>query len=78
MPLALTTFWEWFFLLLIWVPLVALWVTALIDIIGHPDLNGLAKALWVLCIFLVPFIGVLVYLIFASAHRSDRRPRYAG
>jgi hypothetical protein len=78
MPLALTTFWEWFFLLLIWVPLVAMWVTALIDIIGHPYLNGLAKALWVVCIFLVPFFGVLIYLIFASAHRSDRRARYAG
>jgi hypothetical protein len=63
MPLALTTFWDAFFLLAIWVPLVTLWISALIDVFSRPDLGGFAKAMWVLCIFLVPFLGVLIYLV---------------
>jgi len=63
MALALTTFWEAFFLLMIWVPLVTLWISALIDVFARPDLGGFAKAMWVLCIFLVPFLGVLIYLV---------------
>ena len=61
--LAVMTFWEAFFLMLIWVPLVALWVTSLIDVIGRPDLTGLAKAAWVVCILLLPVLGVLIYLV---------------
>ena len=63
MALALTTFWDAFFLLMIWVPLVTLWISALIDVFARPDLGGFAKAMWVLCIFLVPFLGVLIYLV---------------
>lgn len=63
MALALTTFWDAFFLLLIWVPLIMLWGFALFDILRRPDLSGVAKALWVVCIFLLPWLGVLIYLI---------------
>jgi hypothetical protein len=63
MVLALTSFWEAFFLLLIWLPLVMLWGFALVDIFSRPDLSGGAKALWVVCIFALPWLGVLIYLI---------------
>jgi hypothetical protein len=62
MPLAMSSFWQWFFLFLIWVPLVMLWATALVDIFRRPDLGGGAKVLWVLIIFLIPWIGALIYL----------------
>jgi Phospholipase_D-nuclease N-terminal len=63
MVLGLTTFWEAFFLLMIWVPLVMLWGFALFDIFRRGDLSGGAKALWVVLIFILPWLGVLIYLI---------------
>lgn len=62
MPVA-TTFWETFFLLLIFVPLTLIWAFALLDIFRRDDMGGGSKALWVATVFLVPFLGTLVYLI---------------
>jgi hypothetical protein len=71
--LALTTFWEAFFILLIWVPLVMLWAFALVDIFRRNDLRGVSKALWVVVIFVVPWIGVLIYLIARPAEAPEGR-----
>jgi hypothetical protein len=69
-----TTFWETFFLFLIFLPLLMIWAFALVDIFRRDDMGGWAKALWVLAIFLVPFIGTLIYLIVrpAGATREER------
>jgi hypothetical protein len=58
-----TTFWETFFLFLIFLPLAMIWAFALIDIFRRDDIGGLSKALWVACVILVPFFGTLIYLI---------------
>lgn len=58
-----TTFWETFFLFLIFLPLAMIWGFALLDVFRRDDIGGLSKALWVLVIFLVPFFGTLIYLI---------------
>jgi uncharacterized RDD family membrane protein YckC len=63
MILALSDFWEWFFLLLIWVPLVMLWAMALIDIFKRDDMGGGSKVVWILIIFVIPWIGVFIYLL---------------
>jgi hypothetical protein len=63
MALALTNFWNAFFILLIWVPLVCLWISALVDVMRRPDLGGGSKVLWVLVILCIPWIGVLIYLV---------------
>ena len=63
MILALSNFWEAFFLLMIWVPLVMLWIAACIDLFNRHDLSGFGKAMWLVCILLVPLFGVLIYLI---------------
>ena len=58
-----STFWDAFFLLLIWVPLIMLWGFALYDIFFQRwDLTGWAKAIWVAAIFVLPWLGVLIYL----------------
>jgi len=62
MTLAYTTFWDMFFVLLIWVPLAVLWASALIDIFQRPDIGGWSKALWVTCVLVVPFLGALIYM----------------
>jgi putative oligomerization/nucleic acid binding protein/phospholipase D-like protein len=58
-----TTFWETFFLFLIFLPLAMMWGFALVDIFRRDDLGGFSKALWVACVILVPFFGTLIYLI---------------
>jgi hypothetical protein len=62
MTVVYATFWELFVLLIIWVPLITLWIAALVDILGRADLSGGAKALWIVCVLILPFVGVLVYL----------------
>ena len=71
--LALTTFWDVFFILLIWVPLIMLWVFALVDIFQRADIGGGSKALWVAVVILLPFLGTLIYLIARPAEGVPAR-----
>ena len=58
-----TSFWETFFLILIFLPLALIWAGALFDVFRRDDIHGVSKALWVAAIILVPFFGTLIYLI---------------
>ncbi len=50
----------WFFLFFIWI-----WVAIMVfvDIFRSRDLSGLAKALWIILVILLPYFGVFIYLI---------------
>jgi hypothetical protein len=61
-PLAATTFVEILLLLFIFIPLTLLWLFALIDIFGRPDVSGWGKAGWILVILLIPWLGALIYV----------------
>jgi Phospholipase_D-nuclease N-terminal/Short C-terminal domain len=61
------SFWDFFFLLLIYVPLMLMWTSALLDIFRRDDLSGVMKALWVTAVILLPFFGTLIYLVFRPA-----------
>lgn len=50
----------WFTLFFIWIWLA---ISVFIDVFRSHDIGGLAKALWVVFIIILPFLGVLVYLI---------------
>ena len=65
-------FWDFFWLLFIFVPLVMLWAYALIDVFWRHDLSGGMKALWVVAIFVLPFVGTLLYLVFRPAEAESR------
>ena len=54
----------------IWIRMV---IMAMIDIFSRPDLSGWVKAAWVVFIIVLPFIGVLCYLIVYSAGIAERR-----
>ena len=58
-----TTFWETFFLLLLFIPLLMVWAFAMVDIFRRDDINGWLKAAWLVCVVLVPFVGTLIYMI---------------
>lgn len=68
-------FWDMFWLLVIFIPLLLVWGFAIVDIFRRDDLNGWLKALWMVVVILAPFFGTLIYLIFrpAGATLEERR-----
>jgi len=62
-------FWSmlWFFLFLIWIYLLIIVFT---DIFRSHDMGGFAKALWVIFVIILPYLGVFVYLI-ARGHKMQ-------
>jgi hypothetical protein len=72
--MAATTFWESFLLFMLFLPLAMVWGFALVDIFQRDDLGGFSKALWVMCVILVPFLGTLIYLV-ARPSGVTRRER---
>jgi hypothetical protein len=62
-------FWSmlWFFLFFIWIWLL---IIVFSDVFRSHDLSGVAKAIWVIFIILLPYLGVFVYLI-ARGHKMQ-------
>jgi len=58
----LGVFWSmlWFFLFIVWIWLL---IVIFADIFRSHDIGGFAKALWVIFVIILPFLGVFVYLI---------------
>jgi type VI protein secretion system component VasK len=70
-------FWEGFFLLLIWIPLIFLWAFALVDLFQREDLSGWAVAAWLILIILLPLLGVFFYFLFRPVTKQDAEAREA-
>lgn len=70
------TFWDAFFLMLIWIPLITLWIFALADIFRRDDLRGITKALWVACVVVIPYFGSFLYLISRSSAQTRAADAY--
>lgn len=58
-----------FFFFFAWIWLL---IIVLSDIFRSRDLNGFAKALWVLFVIVIPLVGVLVYLIARGGSMHER------
>jgi Short C-terminal domain/Phospholipase_D-nuclease N-terminal len=59
----------WFFLFFIWIYLL---IIVFADIFRSHDLGGFAKALWVIFIIILPWLGVFVYLIARGGSMHER------
>ncbi len=55
-----------------WMAWIWIAITCFIDIFRRDDIGGGSKALWVVFIILIPFLGVLVYLIVQHDGMRDR------
>jgi ABC-type multidrug transport system fused ATPase/permease subunit len=64
----------WFFLFIAW-----LWLafTVIFDIFRSHDLSGWGKALWVIFVIFLPFLGVFIYLIVRGGSMHERAVRQA-
>jgi ABC-type Fe3+ transport system permease subunit len=58
----------YFFLFFIWIWLL---IVVFGDIFRSHDLGGFAKAIWVLFVIIVPYLGVFVYLIARGQKMSE-------
>jgi hypothetical protein len=58
-----------------WVLFIWIAITCLIDIFRRHDISGWVKAGWVVFIVVIPWIGVLVYLIANHDGMNERRAK---
>ena len=58
-----------FFLFVIWIWIL---ITVFADIFRRRDMGGGSKALWIIFVILLPYLGVLVYLIANHDGMADR------
>jgi hypothetical protein len=63
-----------FFFWVIWIWIV---ITVLIDVFRRHDIGGFAKALWVIFVIILPWLGVLVYLIVEHDGMRERSIKQA-
>ncbi len=63
-----------FFFWVIWIWIV---ITVLIDVFRRHDIGGFSKALWVIFVVILPWLGVLIYLIVEHDGMRDRGVKQA-
>ena len=69
-------FWSmlWFFLFFIWIWLL---IVVFSDIFRSHDIGGWSKALWVIGIIILPYLGVLLYLIIRGHKMAEHAQQAA-
>ena len=72
----LDIFWSMliFFCWVIWIWVV---ITVLIDVFRRDDISGWIKALWVVLVVILPWLGVLIYLIVEHRGMQERSVKQA-
>jgi ABC-type multidrug transport system fused ATPase/permease subunit len=72
----LGAFWTilWLFLFFIWIWIL---ISVFVDIFRSQDLGGWGKALWVIFVIILPFLGVFVYLIARGGKMHERAAQQA-
>jgi hypothetical protein len=67
----LSIFWTMleFFIFFLWIWLL---IVVFSDIFRSHDMGGLAKAIWVLFVIILPYLGVLIYLIARGGSMHER------
>jgi len=72
----LGVFWTmlWFFLFIVWIWLL---IIVFADIFRSHDLGGFAKALWVIFVIILPFLGVFIYLIARGGKMQEHADQQA-
>ena len=62
------------FVLIVWFWLL---ITVAADLVRRHDISGWIKALWVIAWIVVPYLGVLAYLIFQGRGMAERNVQQA-
>ena len=65
------------FVFFCWVIWFWLLISIFSDLFRREDVGGWGKAGWVVLLIVLPFIGILIYLITQSKHMAERRAQEA-
>jgi Phospholipase_D-nuclease N-terminal len=68
----LSIFWT-MLIFVFWVIWIWFVITVLVDVFRRTDLSGWGKAGWAVFVIVIPWLGVLVYLVTQSAGMAERR-----
>jgi hypothetical protein len=60
-----------------WVIWIWILISILSDVFRRHDISGFTKALWVIFVIILPFLGVLIYLIINGQGMADRNVKQA-
>ena len=70
-----------FLLWLVWIFLFVIWfwllITIFADLFRRHDISGWVKALWIIFVIVLPFLGILIYLITQSHGIAERNVKQA-
>jgi hypothetical protein len=61
---------EWVLLVIVGLPLIAVWISTVVEVIGRQDLRIGRTLVWLAVLVLVPVLGLAVYVV----ARPPRRP----
>jgi hypothetical protein len=78
--LAAYSFWSFFWdilLFMAWIIWFWLLITVFADLFRRHDTSGLSKVLWVIFVIIIPYFGVLVYLLVEHQGMADRNVQQA-
>ena len=56
-------FWSVLFVMFIVIPVMMIWLFAMVDLFQRPDLSGLGKVTWLFGIIFFPVFGTLIYYL---------------
>ena len=68
----LNIFWT-MLILFLWIAWIWILFTIIVDLFRRDDIGGLAKAVWLIFVIVVPLLGVLVYVLAEEDKMTSRR-----
>ena len=68
----LNIFWT-MLILFLWIAWIWILFTIIVDLFRRDDIGGLAKAVWLIFVIVVPLLGVLVYVLAEGDKMTSRR-----
>ena len=60
------------FVVFLWIAVLVIFFNVVIDVFRSHDMSGWAKAGWLIVLVVLPFIGLLIYLIARGPHMAQR------
>jgi predicted PurR-regulated permease PerM len=72
----LNVFWD-ILIIFAWILFIWVAITVFIDLFRRHDVSGWAKAAWIVLIVILPWIGVLIYVIAYHTGMAERRMKDA-
>lgn len=65
---------EWVLLLIVALPLVALWIRSVFEVVRRGDYSATQRVTWLLILILIPVVGLAAYVV----ARRPLTPRVSG